>query len=203
METHTKTQFRRAPFRQIKNRPRQVAWNTSTALPLWIPYEPYPVLRQVGTGILSRKTPVRPWPRMHYRISHSPRSYSPAFLKPTRSGYHTTHCQCTSREVNEARGPHTCSRPCAFKGKQNRKTHTYTRKKKKNPPHPKHTTKSTAAPRPRPPRDGARRNTSHTRYIAHARPLPQIPGCGNRPRTALAIGKNHEECYAYTPRQSD
>ena len=114
-----------------------MAWNTSTALPLWIPYEPYPVLRQVGTGILSRKTPVRPWPRMHYRISHSPRSYSPAFLKPTRSGYHTTHCQCTSREVNEARGPHTCSRPCAFKGKQNRKTHTYTRKKKKKSAPPK------------------------------------------------------------------
>ena len=91
-------------------------------------YLPYPNLVQVETGILSRKTPVRPWPRIHYRISHSPRSYSPAFLKPTRSGYHTTYCQCTSREVNEARGPHTCSRPCAFKEKKNRKTHTHTHK---------------------------------------------------------------------------
>ena len=27
----------------------------------------------------------------------------------------------TGREVNEARGPHTCSRPCAFEGKKNRK----------------------------------------------------------------------------------
>ena len=92
-------------------------------------YLPYPNLVQVETGILSRKTPVRPWPRIHYRISHSPRSYSPAFLKPTRSGYHTTYCQCTSREVNEARQPHTCSRPCSFEEKKN--------EKKTNPAAPK------------------------------------------------------------------
>ena len=84
-------------------------------------YLPYPNLVQVETGILSRKTPVRPWPRMHYRISLSPRSYSPAFLKPTRSGCHTTYWQYTSREVNEARRPHTCSRLCAFEEKKNRK----------------------------------------------------------------------------------
>ena len=51
------------------------------------------------------------------------------------------------------------------------------RRKKKNeiPPHPKHTTKSTAARRPRPPRDGVRRNTSHA--SAHNRTLsPYIPG---------------------------
>ena len=143
-----------------------MAWNTSTALPLWIPYKPYPNLTQVETGILSRKTPVRPWSRMHYGISHSPRSYSPAFLKPTRSGYHTNYCQCTSREINEARGPHTCSRPCVRRKKNRKNTHT----QKKNPPHPEHTTKSTAARRPRPPRDGVRRNTSHA--LAHTRPLP-------------------------------
>ena len=68
----------------------------------------------------------------------------------------------TSREVNEARRPHTCSRPCAFK--KNKK------KNEKIPPHQKHATKSTAARRPQPPRDGARRNTSHA--LAHARPLP-------------------------------
>ena len=33
------------------------------------------------------------------------------------------------------------------------------KKKHEIPPHPKHTTKSTAARRPRPPRDGVRRNT--------------------------------------------
>ena len=51
------------------------------------------------------------------------------------------------------------------------------RSKKKNektpheiPPHPKNTTKSTAAPRPRPPRDGVRRITSHA--LAHTRSLP-------------------------------
>ena len=42
--------------------------------------------------------------------------------------------------------------------------------REKNSPHPKHTTKFTAARRPRPTRDGARRNTFHA--FAHARPLP-------------------------------
>ena len=42
--------------------------------------------------------------------------------------------------------------------------------RKKNSPHPKHTTKLTAARRPRPTRDGARRNTFHA--LAHTRPLP-------------------------------
>ena len=71
----------------------------------------------------------------------------------------------TSREVNEARLPHTCSRPYAFE--ENKKS----RKKnpEKIPPHPTHTTKSTAARRPRP-RDGLRRNTSHA--LAHTRSLP-------------------------------
>ena len=71
----------------------------------------------------------------------------------------------TSREVKEATRPHTCSRPCAFKEKKNRQ-----KTRKNNPPHRKHTTKSTAAWRPRPSRDGARRNASHA--LAQTRPLP-------------------------------
>ena len=43
-------------------------------------------------------------------------------------------------------------------------------KARKNPPHPDHTTKAAAARRPQPPRDGARKNTSHA--LAHTRPLP-------------------------------
>ena len=39
-------------------------------------------------------------------------------------------CLITSREINEARSPHTCSRPCAFEEKTNRK-----KTRKKNPPH--------------------------------------------------------------------
>ena len=42
--------------------------------------------------------------------------------------------------------------------------------REENSPHPKHTTKFTAARRPRPTRDGARRNTF--RALAHTRPLP-------------------------------
>ena len=70
----------------------------------------------------------------------------------------------TSREVNEARWPHTFSRPRALE----ENTHTYTQKKSCRTP--KHTTKSTAARRPRQPRDGMRQNTSHA--LAHTRPLP-------------------------------
>ena len=44
------------------------------------------------------------------------------------------------------------------------------KKIRKNPPHPKHTTKATASRRPRPTRDGARRNTSHA--LVHTHPLP-------------------------------
>ena len=46
----------------------------------------------------------------------------------------------SSRGLNEARRPHTCSRQCAFEEKK--------RQKNEIPPHPKHTTKSTAARRP-------------------------------------------------------
>ena len=95
----------------------------------------------------------------------------------------------TSREVNETRCPHTCSRPCAFEKKRKKKKHD------KVPAHPKHTTKSTAARRPRPLRDGAWRNTSQP--LAHSRPLHRSRVCGNRPRTALAISKN-DECCTYT-----
>ena len=70
----------------------------------------------------------------------------------------------TSREVNEARRPHTCGRPCAFEENKWKKKH------EKIPPHPQHTTKSTAVRRSRLPRNGARQNTSHA--LAHTRPLP-------------------------------
>ena len=48
------------------------------------------------------------------------------------------------------------------------------RKKNEIPPHSKHKTKCTAARRPRPPRDGVQRNTSHA--LAHTRTLPPYPG---------------------------
>ena len=51
-----------------------------------------------------------------------------------------------SRKVNEARRPHTCSRPCAFEVRRKKR-----KKKHEISPGPKHTTKSTAARRPRPP----------------------------------------------------
>ena len=98
-----------------------------------------------------------------------------AFACPTLPAYQTrpertpnTHTNSirltTSREVNEARLPHTCSRPCAFEEKITGRT-----KPEKNPPHPKHTTKSTATKRPRATRDGMQ-NTSHR--LARTRPLP-------------------------------
>ena len=71
----------------------------------------------------------------------------------------------TSRAVNEARRPHTCCRPCAFEEQKSNKTKTI-----KNTHCPKHNTISTAAWRPQPPRDGARRDTFYA--LAHIPPLP-------------------------------
>ena len=56
----------------------------------------------------------------------------------------------TSREVNEAK----CALILAA-GRVRSNSKKIGKKTRKNPPHPKHTTKSTAARRPRPPRDGA------------------------------------------------
>ena len=86
-------------------------------------------------------------------ISSTPR-YEEVFLPKGKNGL------ITSRELNEARRPHTCSRQCAFEKK----------KKRKNPPHPKHTMQFTTARRPRPIRDGLRSNTSHA--FARTRPIP-------------------------------
>ena len=74
------------------------------------------------------------------------------------------------------------------------------KKKHKNIPlHPKHTTRSTAARRPRRSRDGVRRNTSHE--LAHTRKhSSQV--CRSRPRTAFALSKN-DEGYTYTDRRTD
>ena len=55
----------------------------------------------------------------------------------------------TREEVNEARGAHTCTRPCALGENKRQKKHEI-------PRHPRHTTQSTEARRPRPPRVGAR-----------------------------------------------
>ena len=101
-----------------------------------------------------------------------------------------------SREVNEARRPRTCSRPCAFEEKKSRQ-----KKSRKNPPHRKHTTKATAARRPPP---ASRRHVmKHVPRVRPHSPASIDPGfCGNRPRTALAISKN-DECHTYTDRQTD
>ena len=56
-----------------------------------------------------------------------------------------------------------------------------TKKIKKIPPHRKHATKSTAAWRPRPTRDGSRPNT-YTRYPILARFLHRSRVCRNQPR---------------------
>ena len=104
--------------------------------------------------------------------SYVPTQTSIQIVETQEDTYNKTHhpqtfIYFTSREVNEARRPHTCSRPYAFEVEEKKTEKKQTRQ---NPPHPKHTTKSTAARRPRPPRDGARRNTSHA--LAHTCPLP-------------------------------
>ena len=72
----------------------------------------------------------------------------------------------TSREVNEARG----GLILAAGRVRSKKKNLENKQTNKKTPHRKHTTKPTSALRPRPPRDGARKTTSHA--LAHARPLP-------------------------------
>ena len=101
-----------------------------------------------------------------------------------------------SREVNEARRPHTCSRPCAFEEK----------KKPKKKKHEKIRPTENTPRKPRQPGDHDRLETACDQ--THPTRLPTLARfhrsrvCGNRPRTALAISKN-DECYTYTDRQTD
>ena len=60
--------------------------------------------------------------------------------------------------------------PAAGRVRSKKKKHKKKKKKRKNLPHPKHTTKSTAARRPRPTQNGMRGNTSHA--LAHTLPIP-------------------------------
>ena len=129
----------------------------------------------------------------------------------------------TSREVNEARRPHTCSRPCAFKEKRRKKStklrrnhtprgvelvrevrelrwpHTSSRPAFEEKKRRKNTKfgRTQKTPETRPPRDDARRNTSHA--LAHTRPPPQIAGLWKSASysSRLAISTNHE-CYTCT-----
>ena len=84
---------------------------------------------------------------------------------------------------------------------RSKKTKTRQEIKHEIPPHPKHATKTRTARRPLPPRDRARRDTSHA--LAHTRPLPEIARfqrslvSESRPRTALVISIN-DECYTDT-----
>ena len=55
------------------------------------------------------------------RYKHKVRAYTRARRKDTHKVQKNTGSRYTSREVNEARGPHTCSRPCAFEEKKSKK----------------------------------------------------------------------------------
>ena len=97
----------------------------------------------------------------------------------------------TSREVNEARWPHTC-RPCAFEKKKTGKFRP-TQNTQRNPQQPDHRVQlETACDEIRPMRWPILSRFHRFRVF------------GNRPRTALAISKN-DECYthAHTYRQTN
>ena len=100
-----------------------------------------------------------------------------------------------SREVNEARRPHTCSRSCASEGKKNeKKKHE---KMRRTPNTPRNSQQpddrnhlETACNETRPTRSPTLASSHRSRV------------CENRPRTALAISKN-DECYAHTDSHTD
>ena len=131
-----------------------------------------------------KRTPTSPAvPKTHHEIHSRPANatasrwratkHVPCVKKPILARVHRSRVRLnrpraavtdsTCREVNEARRPHTCIRPCAFEEKKTGKRHEI-------PPRPKHTSKSSTARRPRSPRDDMQRNTSHA--FAHTRPLP-------------------------------
>ena len=97
----------------------------------------------------------------------------------------------TSREVNEARRPHTCSRPCTFEEKKSgkKKNTKKSRRTRKTPRNPQQ-------PGDRDHLETARDETPPTRLPILSR-FRRSRVYGNRPRTALAISKKHD-CYAYT-----
>ena len=107
----------------------------------------------VGIGLVQLSQSAKPT-----NVTHTDRQPSSIMAPCTHPG--------TSGEVNEARGGLIleAGRVRSKKKKSKKKN------RKKNPPHLKHTTKSTAARQPRPMRDGMLGNTSHA--LAHTRPLP-------------------------------
>ena len=95
----------------------------------------------------------------------------------------------TSIEVNAARWPYTCIRPCAFEEKKTKKNPEKSAQRKTH--HEIHNNPATAT-------TSRRRATKHVPHVSPYSHASIDPGfvCGNRPRTALAISKN-DECYAY------
>ena len=102
---------------------------------------------------------------------------------------------CTSREVNEARWPHTCSRPCAFEEKKTAKKIAKKSRPAENKP------RKPQQPGDRDHLETACDETRHTRSPTLAR-FYRSRVCGNRPRTALAISKN-DECYTHIHTTTD
>ena len=97
-----------------------------------------------------------------------------------------------SREVNMARRPRNCSRPCAFEEKKEPKKQNT---KNSAPPKTHHESHSSPATT-----TASRRHVM--KHVPRVRPhSPASIGrvCGNRPRTALAISRN-DECYPHTHR---
>ena len=77
---------------------------------------------------------------------------------------------CTSREVNEAKRPHTCSRPCVFEEK--RKTRTKKNTKKSTAPETHHEIHSNSATAT----NSRRRATEHVPRVSPYSSAPIDPG---------------------------
>ena len=98
------------------------------------------------------------------------KAFCPKGKKTTSVALLPRPCLNTSREVNEARGPHTCTRPCAFERKKNRKKN----KTRKNPappktPHEIHSIPATAT-------TSRRRVTKHVPCVSPYSPASIDPG---------------------------
>ena len=134
---------------------------------------------------------------------YAPR-YEEAFLPKGKKRSHYNLCEkinqqqppITSREVNEARRPQTCSRPCAFEEKKKSN-----KKSRKSPPPPKthreiHGNPATAT-------TSRQRAMKHVPRVSPYSPASVDPGFVEIGLVRLSQFSKNDECYTYIDIQMD
>ena len=110
-----------------------------------------------------------------------------------RLDHHTAGCIYASREVNEARRPHTCSRPCAFEEKKRKKTRNLASSETH---HEIHSSPATAI-------ISRLRATKHVPRFSPYSPASIDPGFVEISLVQLSQSEKNDECCTYPHRHTD